>query len=499
MVGRVSVSSRGGEQHGFSGVSPPAISADGRWVVFESHAADLVPGDTNGANDVFVHDQLTGATERESVASDGTQANGDSQGLFSISADGRLVLFASYATNLASGVNSGVYIRDRVAQRTELVSVRTDGTPANGGVTTGGSMSPDGRYVAFDSNATNLHPGDPATSTYSYVRDRVTNRTELVSVGSDGSALPGDSGASSVSDDGRYVAFQTTSGTSRHAMVRDRVARTTSVLDVTPTGAIGNAQGLEPALSGNGRFAVFWSYASDLVPGDTNGLPDVFVRDLQNGSTRRVSVDWTGNQVAGPSGGGRTSMSADGRFVIFDSSANNLVPGVSAPGFPGRNQVYVRDLLQDTLVLASTDAFSQPGNDASVFPNISRDGRYVTFASYATNLVADDTNHQVDFFERFVRPPAIITVTPSSVPRGTQHVNVHLVGRNFVFGMPVVVSGPGITIETVNVASETQLDVTLSIAADTNTGRRDIDLLTTQSWSTSPAAVATCPGCLAIT
>jgi hypothetical protein len=107
-VDRVSVSSAGTEQHGIDGVSPPALSRDGRWVAFVSHASDLVPGDTNGSDDVFVHDELTGTTERVSVASDGTQANSDSPGLLSMSADGRLVMFASGATNLAPGVGSDV-------------------------------------------------------------------------------------------------------------------------------------------------------------------------------------------------------------------------------------------------------------------------------------------------------------------------------------------------------------------------------------------------------
>jgi hypothetical protein len=228
---RVSVSSAGDQGNGDSYC--PSIDADGRFVAFYSEASNLVPGDTNGKPDFFVHDRETGLTERVSVSSTGEQANGwPGSTTASISADGRYVAFSSWATNLVPGDTNGqmdVFLRDRLAGTTERVSVSSSGAQGNN-ESGGAAVSADGRFVEFGSYASNLAPGDANGKRDIFVRDRLTGLTERVSVSSFGDE--GD-------DDSQY-----------------------------PTG-----------ISADGRFAVFDSLASNLVPGDTNGHVDVFVHD----------------------------------------------------------------------------------------------------------------------------------------------------------------------------------------------------------------------------
>jgi Tol biopolymer transport system component len=207
VVQLVSVASDGtqGNSHSVS----PSISADGRYVAFSSLASNLVPGDTNGKQDIFVHDRLTGQTTRVSVASDGTQGNGDSD-FASISADGRYVAFSSLASNLVAGDTNGtwdVFVHDRLTGQTTRVSVASDGTQGNED-SIGVEISADGRYVAFTSLASNLVAGDTNGTWDVFVHDRLTGQTTRVSVASDGTEGNGHSlYGLSISADGRYVAF----------------------------------------------------------------------------------------------------------------------------------------------------------------------------------------------------------------------------------------------------------------------------------------------------
>jgi Tol biopolymer transport system component len=331
---RVSVASDGTQGDYVSG--SPSISADGRYVAFVSWASNLVPGDTNGHEDVFVHDRLTGETTRVSVASDGTQADGPSDAP-SISADGRYVAFLSQASNLVPGDTNGdwdAFVHDRLTGETARVSVASDGTQANTWVEEP-IISADGRYVAFASNASNLVPGDTNDEWDVFVHDRDTGQTTRVSVASDGSDASDDSSSPSISADGRYVAFKSharnllpgyTSGDG-DVFVRDRVAGRTTRVSVASDGTRANGSSFGPSISADGRYVAFKSYASNLVPADTNGVADVFVHDRLTGQTTRVSVASDGTEANGRSDSLKVSMSADGRYVAFVSQASNLVPG----------------------------------------------------------------------------------------------------------------------------------------------------------------------------
>jgi Tol biopolymer transport system component len=289
---RVSVDSSGLQGNGLS--YQPSISADGRYVAFESGASNLVSGDTNGWSDIFVKDTVSGTTTRVSVDSNGVQGN-QSSDLPSISADGRHVAFQSYATNLVAGDTNGpgiydVFVHDMVDSSTVRVSVDSNGLEGNG-VSGGPSISGDGRYVAFWSQATNLVPGDTNGFRDIFVHDIVTGITTRVSVDSNG--IEGDDFSQTV-----------------------------------------------PRISFDGRFVAFSALADNLVPGDTNGMVDVFVHDRLSGATTRVSVDSSGVQGDADSGfPAILSISGDGRFVAFSSNATNLVPGDTN----GLSDVFLRD------------------------------------------------------------------------------------------------------------------------------------------------------------
>ncbi len=342
---RVSVDS-GGVQGGAKSLYP-AISADGRYVAFQSDASTLVVGDMNATSDIFVHDRRSGTTERVSVDSGGAEGNGLSY-YAAISVDGRYVAFDSSATNLVAGDTNAftdVFVHDRQSGATERVSVDSGGAEGNDG--SGGflSISADGRYVVFGSYATNLVGGDTNGLFDLFVHDRQIGVTERVSVDSAGAEGNGLSFYPSISADGRHVAFASIASNlvggdtnaSYDAFVHDRQSGTTERVSVDSSGAQGDFDSFYPVISADGRHVAFPSYTTNLVGGDTNGAPDVFVHDRQSGATERVSVDSDGAQ--GNSGSYEPSISADGRYVAFHGLATNLVGGDTN----GVSDVFVRD------------------------------------------------------------------------------------------------------------------------------------------------------------
>jgi hypothetical protein len=258
------------------------ISSDGRYVAFASGANNLVPGDTNGRNDIFVHDMVTGSTTRVSVTSDGTQGN-DSSINPAISADGHYVAFLSNASNLVPNDTNNhftdVFVHDMLTGSTTLASASSDGIQTNNSAEPP-AISADGRYIAFGT-AGSLSPVDVGSGNDIYVHDTLTGSTTLASVSSDGTQI-GNGG------DG--------------------------------------LGGVIPSISADGRYVAFPTRSANLVPNDTNGVFDIFVHDMLTGKTTRVSVASDGTQGNGATGN-TAAISADGRYVAFDSRASNLVPG----------------------------------------------------------------------------------------------------------------------------------------------------------------------------
>jgi Tol biopolymer transport system component len=401
------------------------MSADGRYTAFVSLASNLVPGDTNNGCDVFVRDNSNGAIERVSVSSTEAQVDtGFNCDAPAISADGRFVAFQSDGAGLVPNdtmTNSDVFVRDRELGTTERVSVGSDGeTPIGNGTEFGNSLDPaisaDGRFVAFMSGGRNLIPGREISETHVYVRDLLTGTTEIVSEQPDGESTNGPAAQPSLSADGRYVAFVSFSNglvpgdenLGPDVFVRDRVTGTTTAVSVSSTGALSKnvrPQSLQPSISADGRYVAFSSNAGDLVPGDDFNDYDVFVRDRDAATTRMASVTSTGEQAFG---GDSTapSISADGRFVAFQSSAGNLSPG---GGF-GTSDIIVFDVARSvTKPITLGQDFDQ---DDSFSPSLTADGGQVAFSSRNNDLVADDTNGVSDVFRSNVTwgddvPPAL--------------------------------------------------------------------------------------------
>lgn len=323
---RVSVSASGGQVSDHSWF--PSISADGRDVAFRSSAADLVPGDTNGESDIFVRDRVAKTTERVSVSTAGVEGNAMSRiGL--ISRDGRFVVFDSQASNLVAGDTNGkpdVFVRDLAKGTTTRISVSSQGAQAQGGTSfyqPALAVSGNDRYLAFQSDAANLVRRDTNHVSDVFVRDRWKHTTTRVSVAGGGGQANGESaGGISLSADGRYVAFASqasnlvpgdTNGVS-DVFVRDRLAKTTQRIS---TAVRGGAGAYSPAISADGRVVVY-------VSEDAAGLGTIVAFDRLTGETRRVSTSRSGGLPNMSSQA--PSITADDHWVVFTSYASNLVP-----------------------------------------------------------------------------------------------------------------------------------------------------------------------------
>jgi Tol biopolymer transport system component len=434
---RASVASDGTEQNGAStlGVS---LSADGRYVAFSSAATNLTPGVTPGCipgigcQNVYVRDRLTGQTTMASRASGGGPGIGGA--LPVLSPDGRYVAFSTVSTALPGGHPDGAFdavLHDRLTGVTERISVASNGTPGNfeNGLPV---LSADARYVAFYGTATNLVAADTDDDEDVYLRDRQTGQTTLESVSSAGIKGNSNSWRVTISADGRFIAFNSeatnlvandTNG-AIDLFVRDLQTRQTARVSVSSSGAQANGRTMG-ALSAGGRFVLMTSSATNLVAGDTNGVNDVFVHDRQTGQTTRVSVSSTGAQANGDSDEG--TMSADGRFVAFRSAASNLVPGDTN----GLVDDFVHDRQTGQTVRVSVASDGTQANAASlgdddgccIFPAMSDDGRSVAITSLASNLVAGDGNGMDDVF---VVGPVLVSPRTVDVPGtgGEGNVNV---------------------------------------------------------------------------
>jgi len=395
---------------GTSGVAPSgassgvAVNADGSVVAFYSDAALLVAGDTNRVRDVFVRRLESGVTELASVNSLGQQANRPSHaagGAPSLSADGEIIAFYSDATNLVDAPTSGirdVYVRNLATGETELVSVAANGGAANG-PSLFPSISADGRYVAFQSQASNLIAGDTNGASDIFVRDLVDGVTIRACDGVQPNSF---SFNPALSGDGTVVAFAS-AATNLGAVdtnnfvdiyVCDLSTGIIERVSVGPGGLQGNGDSILPAISADGRIVAFKSLASNLVLGDRNGVVDVFAHDRDAGVTERISTNRLGgdpDDFSFP-----PSVSGDGRFVAFGSMATNLVEFDTN----ATSDVFVRDRQIGINLIVGINAQGQQPDRGTpdIPPAISADGRWVGFISFATNLSPVDGNQVADAY-----------------------------------------------------------------------------------------------------
>lgn len=380
---RVSIASDGNEATERSG--DPSISSNGRFVTFASGADNLVPGDTNSASDAFIHDLRTDETRRVSVSSGGLEANGNS-GSGTVSDFGD-VAFESVAENLVAvdtNAANDIFVHDLGTGITTRVNVLSNGDesiPENDGEQGGThtyDITPDGRYVLFRSRRKDLVPqGIDANSVY--VHDRVTGETTRISEDETGFAQEACCGAE-ITPDGRYVAF---SGAGPAMWINDNYVkdRLTGELWLTSLNSEGEFLntpefGLSPpSISDDGRYVVFATDATNGIPNDTNGKPDIFLRDRQLGVLTRIIEDAHSAKISG-----------DGRFVV--AQVASCTP----------EKVIVHDRVTNKTIRVSVDKDGRIGNGQSSNPSISADGRLIAFHSSATNLIDDDTNGVQDIF-----------------------------------------------------------------------------------------------------
>jgi Tol biopolymer transport system component len=320
-----------------------AVSGDGRHVAFLSDASNLVPGDTNGIGDVFVRDVRAGTTSRVNVSDSGVQANTGPNndgysGSVTISADGRYVAFHSGASNLVPGDTNDtqdVFVHDRHTARTVRASVTHTGTQSRfGGFNP--ALSADGRHIAYLSDSSDLVRGDTNGIGDVFVRDLSSGSNSRVSLTStDRQTEDGETYRAYValSADGQNVAFTSNASTlvpddtnrRYDVFLRDRRAGTTHRISVSTTDTQADADSESPlVISADGRHVAFPSDATNLVPGDTNGMSDVFIRDWRHGTTRLASGADT---TTYPYNTGDPAISANGRHIAFTTTDPSLVPG----------------------------------------------------------------------------------------------------------------------------------------------------------------------------
>ena len=345
---RISVNSSGEEGNGLS--YKASSSNDGRYVVFESEATNLVDDDTNNVKDIFIRDTKENTTQRVSVGTDGVQGDGASLNAM-ISDDGLFVVFQSSASNLVGGDTNGfddIFVRDLVNETTFIVSIADgiSGVEGNGD-SSDPSISGDGSIVAFNSDASNF-VNDTNNKADIFVRDLVNDTLVRVSIGSGSDGEEGDNGV------------------------------------------------IYPIVSLDGNTVAFSSLATNLVENDTNGKHDIFFRNLTTLSTERVSITTDG--VEGNRHSLNASLSANANVVSFDSKSIDFVEGNSN----GVDDIFVLTVNTGNIIRVSVDSMGNEANDASLFSDISDDGNIVTFASKATNLVSNDTNNLWDVFVHYV-------------------------------------------------------------------------------------------------
>jgi Tol biopolymer transport system component len=353
----------GSTGNGNSGEYHGDMSDDGRYVAFESSATNLVPGDTNGCDDIFVVDMVTSTIARVSTDGAGNQANGASSRAV-LSTSGRYLQFESCATNLAPGCNSnvgGVFVKDLLLGTILCISTTTEGNAADDD-SFPSAITDDGRYAAFGSYASNLSGSGNNGQLQLYFRDVTSGVTTCLSTDNAGNLADSYSYGVQISEDGRYVSFA--------------------------------------------------SYGTNLVPGDTNSRADVFLKDMVAGTTTRVSTDAAGNQADGSSGG---QISDDGRYLLIVSSASNLV----SDDTNGVDDAFLKDLSTGAITRLSTDSAGNQADGGTTWCEMTSDHRYVLLESDASNLIADDSNGSTDLFVKDLITGTTTRVIEDIQPSGT--------------------------------------------------------------------------------
>lgn len=379
----------------------PKISGDGRYVVYNTYATNLIADDKSSSADVLIWDRQTRSTIKVSKAFDGGPSFGSSFG-GSISDDGRYVAYASHAENIVSGDSNGsddVFVWDRQTGIATKVSRAFDGGGIDGGAGSP-AISADGRYIAYTSAASNIvDDNDTSHAPNVFVWDRQTGVTRRVSQTLDGGAAPGFSRGPTLSADGRYIVYSSfasnivsdDTNNEVDVFVWDRDTGTTRKVSQSSSGGAANSYSADhAAISRDGRFIAYHSNASNIVSGDANNRMDVFVWDRDTESTIKVSRAADGGGINHDASS--PTISDDGRFITYESEASNIDPA----DVNKYEDIFMWDRDTDITRRISSGLKGSSANGGSITPAISSDGSYVAYSSWATNIVPGGSGRHHD-------------------------------------------------------------------------------------------------------
>lgn len=399
VIKRASVASDGTQANGSS--EKASLNHDGRYLVFQSSGSNFIAGDNATTSDIFRKDVATGALVAASLNADGVRGDYYSFDPH-ISSDGQFVSFHSPASNFASPDIYGVHdaYRKNVATGEIIrVSQSADGVEAND-YSAFATMSADGRFVAFMTYSTNISPGDTSSTSDIYLKDCTTGSLIRVSVTAAG--IPGNGAHANpvISADGRYVVFESLStnfvagdtNAKRDLFRKDLVTGALVRVSTKADGQEANGDCYDASLSADGRYLLFTSKADNLVPNDLNGSEDIFRKDLETGEIMRVSTSASGFQ--GNNNSTEASISADGRYALFNSLASNLVPNDTN----GSSDVFRKDLMTGEILRVSLNQIGTEIAGASTQGVLSADGLRAAFTTTASTVVTGDTNGVADIF-----------------------------------------------------------------------------------------------------
>ncbi|MGB0953640.1 MAG: TolB family protein [Planctomycetota bacterium] len=386
-----------------AGSHSPSFSADGRFVAFASRADNLFPGDTNGFEDIFLRDRKTGEVLLLSASLVGALGNGDSSEP-SLSANGRYIAFSTLSSSFDSRDQNGlrdIYLHDRKWGWTALKSLGPASTFADAPCTEP-VISADGDFLAFTTASTAFDSADTNGFEDVYFVEYTVFGPQRMSLSTSGALANGPSGEAAVSREGRFVVFMSHADNlvpgdlnqEPDIFLRDRQLNTTTLISRTVAGVPGNQASGAPFLSTDGDWIGFHSDASDLVPGDTNQQRDVFLFHRPTETMTRVSVDSSGGESNG--GSSNPQVSANGRFVAFLSHATNLVGNDQN----GHFDVFLHDTLTGQTTRMNRNGAGVEADRHTFDLAISSNGAHVGFSSDARNLVPGDTNQVSDVFVR---------------------------------------------------------------------------------------------------
>ncbi len=397
-----------------------SLSADGRYVTFESWARNWAYDHPSSENwvDIFVHDRQTNTTTKVSYGVGGQLTDHDSLDPV-LSADGRYVAYISYATNLVPNDTNGdqwllegldVFVYDMNTGGTQRVSLDYNGNQID--ANSAGIITPDGRYILFISNGNHIAPDDvsnPNNKTAMYLRDWHTGSVERITYATDGSSFPNDGIEHfAASYDGRYVVYSSDAsnlvgGDTNGQMdifLYDHMTGVTKRISRSQSGQQGNGRSAQPVITSDGQYVVFRSFADNLVPGDTNGESDVFLYTVATGEIERVSVTSSGGQANGESKD--PSVCDNGRYLSYTSYASNIVPGDTN----GVWDAFLYDVERGETIVVSKGTGGVWGNARAHRSSLAPGCGFITFASDATNIISGDNNGNRDIFiEEIALPP----------------------------------------------------------------------------------------------